>query len=202
MKYINNTDYEYIMKKYHDRSKKTESFDSVHRGAQIFNRFIRNDDIFDEVTGMCGEEILSGIAEQDRQLEKEPHPIRKAKAFEYVLKNTRISCDRRDIFPAINMIDRPLNTVLINKWKAEVFNNLIPETEKKRAWFEDSGIVTIWPDYDHSVPVWERVFELGFSGLFSVEFLIKKGVSYFLEINMRNDGVNYLYTVTLSRLKQ
>ena len=28
-----------------------------------------------------------------------------------------------------------------------------------------------------------------------VEFLIKNDVSYFLEINMRNDGTNYLYTL-------
>lgn len=35
---------------------------------------------------------------------------------------------------------------------------------------------------------------IGYEGLFSVEFIYKNGVYYFLEINMRNDGANYLYT--------
>ena len=39
------------------------------------------------------------------------------------------------------------------------------------------------------------VHSIGYEGLFSVEFLIKNDVSYFLEINMRNDGTNYLYTL-------
>lgn len=35
---------------------------------------------------------------------------------------------------------------------------------------------------------------IGYEGLFSVEFLCRGDKAYFLEINMRNDGVNYLYT--------
>jgi formate C-acetyltransferase len=37
--------------------------------------------------------------------------------------------------------------------------------EARRAQLERDGIVTIWPDYDHSVPIWGRVLSLGFSGL-------------------------------------
>ena len=46
-----------------------------------------------------------------------------------------------------------------------MFEEVIPETEKKRAHLERSGIVTMWPDYDHSVPMWDRVLDLGFAGL-------------------------------------
>ena len=42
----------------------------------------------------------------------------------------------------------------------------------------------------------ENVSSIGFEGLFSVELLCKKDKAYFLEINMRNDGVGYLYTKT------
>ena len=50
MKYIQQEDYEYIIKKYHDENAVQSSLDGVHRGAHIFNRFIRRDDIFDEST--------------------------------------------------------------------------------------------------------------------------------------------------------
>ena len=153
MEYICSADYHYIMNKYHDQDKPF----NAHR------RFIRHDEIFDESTGMAGEDILAGILAQDAV--DLPHPIRKAKAFAYVLENTRISCDKRDIFPTINMIDRPLNKTLINPWKKEVFEGKIPEANKNCTLWMENGAATLRPDYDHSVPVWDRVFSLGFTGL-------------------------------------
>ena len=38
------------------------------------------------------------------------------------------------------------------------------------------------------------VREIGYTGLFSAEFLYKRGVYYFLEINLRNDGTSWLST--------
>lgn len=155
MEYIKKCDYDYIMNKYHAQDK---PFDS-------HNRFIRNDAIFDETTGMHPDEIIAGILEQDDRLKDLSHPVRKAKAFQYILENTRIACDKRDIFPAINMIDRQPNKTIVAQWRGEVFWGLIPNVEEKRAYLEQNGIATIWPDYDHSVPVWDRVFALGFAGL-------------------------------------
>ena len=63
------------------------------------------------------------------------------------------------------MIDRPLDATIVQRWRREVFQKTIPETEKKRSHFERDGVVTIWPDYDHSIPSWDRVLELGFAGL-------------------------------------
>ncbi len=147
MEYITTVDYDYIINKYPQK------------------RFGRKDEVFSEDSGMAPEEIMRGIWENDKIYETLPHPIRKARALEYILKNTRISCNKRDIFPNINIIDRPLNKTLIGKWKQEVFNKIIPEVESRRAQLEKDGIVTIWPDYDHSVPVWDRLFELGFVGI-------------------------------------
>jgi len=155
MEYIDPRDYDYIINKYHDQQKPF----NPHK------RFIRQEGIFDGSTGLDGDGIIAGILEQDSRLSSLPHPVRKAKAFAYVLENTRISCDTRDIFPAIHMIDRPLNRTLINKWKKEVFEDMLPEVEEKRARMLAEGIATIRPDYDHSVPVWERILSLGFSGL-------------------------------------
>ena len=38
------------------------------------------------------------------------------------------------------------------------------------------------------------VHEIGYEGIFSVEFVVKDNRYYFLEINLRNDGVGYLYS--------
>ena len=147
MKYINDRNYEYIKNKYPPK------------------RFKRNDGIFDPDSGMEPDDILSGIMENDTLYKELPHPIRKARALEYVLKNTRISCDERDIFPAINMIDRPISKTIIKEWHGEVFSEIIPEVEARRKQLELGGSATIWPDYDHSVPVWDRLFSLGFPGI-------------------------------------
>ena len=120
MKYINQQDYEYIMNKYHDVS---EPFDG-------HNRFLRHDEIFSSDSGLAPESILVGIVGNDKQYESLPHPIRKARALEYVLKNTRISCDERDIFPAINMIDRPLSQTIIKAWRKDVFGEMIPRSNQ------------------------------------------------------------------------
>ena len=71
MEYICDRDYDYIMNKYHDQNKPF----NAHR------RFIRHDEIFDETTGMAGDDIIAGILAQDETLASLPHPVRKAQAF-------------------------------------------------------------------------------------------------------------------------
>lgn len=41
---------------------------------------------------------------------------------------------------------------------------------------------------------------IGYEGLFSVEFLIRGQKAFFLEINLRNDGLNYIYTAAGANL--
>jgi len=155
MQYIKNEDYEYIMQKYADEPKSI-----VGR-----SRFVRQDRIFDESTGLDGDIIIQRIIEEDEKMSNLSHPIRKAKALEFVLKNTRISCDRRDIFPAINSLDRPLNKTIIGKWNNELFREKIPNVLKAMDEYTNASICTIWPDFDHSVPDFDRLFTLGFSGI-------------------------------------
>ena len=122
MEYIKQADYEYIKGKYHP------------------DRFARRDELFSPDSGMDGEEILKGIFENDKQYSDLAHSIRKAQAVAYVLKNTRIRCDVRDLFPAINMIDRPFNKTLFGKWHKEVFEEIIPEVGKRMEQLERDGI--------------------------------------------------------------
>lgn len=155
MEYISDKDYNYIMNKYHDQSK---PFNGL-------NRFVRNDELFDENTGLDPNFIIENIMINDEKYKEFSHGIRKAKALEYVLSNTRISCDSRDIFPAINLIDRPLNKTIVRSWHREVFLDIIPEVENERLRRYKDGIASIYVDYDHSVPNFERLFNLGFVGL-------------------------------------
>lgn len=184
MEYIKQTDYEYIINKYHDTN---VPFDP-------FSRFIRRDELFSSDTGLPAEEIYKGIMEENEKIRHLPHAIRKAKAFEYVLCNTRISCDSRDRFPAINMIDRPIGETLIKEWKSEVFERILPEIEEKRAFFEESGAVTIWPDFDHSVPIWDRIFDLGFAGLLAESENMRINRTLTEEENAFFEGIKITYS--------
>ena len=154
MEYICDRDRDYILNKFHDTSK---PFDT-------FQRFIVREGIFDETTGISPAEIRNLIVEQDEK-STECHAIRKAKAMDLLLRNTRIACDPRDRFPAIQAIDRSLNQTIVQKWKNEVFGEIIPETERERSFLEQSGAVAMWPDYDHSVPVWDTLFAVGLTGV-------------------------------------
>ncbi len=193
MEFIKQPDYSYIMNKYH-----------INDGTfNPHNRFIRNDRIFSEDTGLSADLIIEVIKNQDEQLKLLPHSVRKARAFEYVLRNTRISCDKRDVFPAINMIDRPLNKTLIPLWRSELFNKMIPDVNSKLSYYNGNGIATIWPDFDHSVPDWDVVFGLGFKGLLEnsekarneKENLTEEQIAFY-------DGVKITYTAILEFLER
>ena len=188
MEYISQRDYEYVMNKHHQ----------AELGEK--GRFRRNDAIFAPDSGLSPDEVMAGLAETVRANEHEPHVICKARALAYVLKNTRIACDTRDIFPAINMIDRPLYATLIWKWKNEVFNEIIPEVGARRAQLERDGIVTIWPDFDHSVPVWERVFSLGFPGLLRESEQARKSKVRTKEEDLFFEGIKVTYEAILAFL--
>ena len=152
---IKENDYEYIMQKYADNPEPL-----VTR-----SRFVRQDRIFDEATGLDGDTIISELCKLDKENEHLSHTVRKAKALEFVLKNTRISCDPRDIFPAINSTDRPLLKSVISKWREEIFGGILTDTKRTMTKYTNSALCTIWPDFDHSVPGFDRLFSIGFFGI-------------------------------------
>ena len=180
MIYIAPQNYDYIINKYPKK------------------RFTRKDEVFSEDSGTSPEEILAGIWENDKKYEHLPHPVRKARALEYILKHTRISCDGRDIFPSINMIDRPLNKTLIGAWHKEVFEEIVPEVNSRRRQLERDGIVAIWPDYDHSVPVWERLFDLGITGILDESESARRGAELTAEEDAFFEGIKITYEATLA----
>ena len=192
MIYIKPQDYDYIMNKFHRQDKPFDPFD----------RFIRNDELFAEDSGMAPQDIEMHIRELDEKMTDLSHPVRKAKVMEYILKNTRINCDKRDVFPAINMINRPI-AFQRDKWRSEIFDGVIAEVGAKRDCFENKGIATCWPDWDHIVPNWERLFTLGFKGvLFESEKAREAKVNITDDETAFYDGIKITYIALIDFLER
>lgn len=155
MMYFPDSHYDYIINKFHDTSK---PFDSLMR-------LTRNDAIFDPATGLAPELVKSGIWKNDELYKNRPHSVRKARALEFALDNTRISCDSRDIFPAINCTDRPVEKTLVSQWSKEVFEEIIPEVGREKDFLNQHGVSLLYPDYCHTLPIWETFFSIGFPGV-------------------------------------
>lgn len=150
-----NDDKSFLENKYH---KTNEDFNP-------FSRMAYHGYDFDKSTGLEDAEIRDGLNTLKRCLKNLPHPVFKARAIEYVLKNTKIDISEHDIFVGIWSLNRLANTITQDVWKSEVFDNIIPEVQKTMQDLNDSGAVSIWPDFDHVVPDWNSILTLGFSGM-------------------------------------
>ena len=148
-------DKEFIESKYH---KTSEPFDS-------FRRMAYHGWECDHSTGLTDKELLTGLDDLASETAGLPHPVAKAKAIEYLLRNMRIDVNEHDWFPAFYSLNRLINKTTQNKWYNEIFTDTIPETKKNMDELNASGALSIWPDFDHVVPDWRSIMSLGFPGL-------------------------------------
>ena len=155
MKYIRQDDFEYLINKYHDAS---APFDPHKRRAYHGYEY-------DPSTGLSDEEITQGLSALAEEQTAAPHPVAKARAIAYVLKNTRIDVPEHDYFVGIYTWDQRIQSTTLHKWKEEVFRDRIPEIDRTMKDLNESGAVTIWPDFDHVVPDWDSLTHLGFVGI-------------------------------------
>lgn len=165
-----NTDREFIENKYH---KTNENFDP-------FERMAYHGYDFDKSTGLEDEEINDGLAKLYEKTRGLPHPVAKAHAVKYVLENTKIDINEHDYFVGFWSVNRLANCVTSNKWNEEVFDNILPELKEKMHDMNESGAITIWPDFDHVVPDWDSILGLGFPGL-------KKRAEEYKELHRKNN---------------
>ena len=139
-----------------------------HNPDEPFNAYARmayHGYDYDESTGLSDEEIKDGLKIVDIENEGVAHPIAKAKAVKYVLENTRIDINEHDWFVGFYSVNRLAGNITQSKWYNEIFSEKIPETKRLMEDMNKSGAVSIWPDFDHVVPDWNSVVQLGFSGL-------------------------------------
>lgn len=163
-----NEDRKYLDAKYHklDGTFEENYVRSAHLDAHTkYGRLDFHGYEYDEKTGLSDEEIKLGLEKLSKELEGVSHPVAKAKAIEYVLENTRIDVNPQDYFIGIYSWSRLCSATTTIKWEKEVFEEKIPEINKEMRELHESGAVLIWPDFDHTVPDWNAIMDLGFPGL-------------------------------------
>ena len=124
---------------------------------------------FDPNTGLSAEELLAGLEKIYADTRALPHPTVKAMAVAYVLDHVRINVSPHDWFVGIDgwrfLRDRMVHKTIIMKWQEEVYQKYASEERRRMKIHNACGSLSIWPDYDHSVPDWKAVLKLGFPGL-------------------------------------
>ena len=143
-----------IERKYHNPDKEFDGF----------NRMEYHGYDYDEGTGLSDVEMDKGLEKLSNELEGSPHPIHKAKLFEYVLTNTRIDIAEHDYFIGIYSWGRCISKYTVFKWCDEVYKSF-PEQDKLLYDYAKSGTAYGWLDFDHTVPDWDSLMELGFRGV-------------------------------------
>ena len=87
--------------------------------------------VFNSKTGLDNESVKTNLMALAEKMDGLPHPVIKAKAFEYVTQNVQIDVNPHDWFVGFgcwNRNDRLLNP-LIWKWEHEVNTNLLEKNE-------------------------------------------------------------------------
>lgn len=152
---ITKTDRYYIERKYHDPDKEYNAFKRMaYHGIGYI-----------EESGLDDTELLKGLEELSFKTEQLPHPVARAMAIKYVLENERLYINEHDYFVGLYSLNRLANNTTFKKWERESRAYRAPETLQRGDDFNRSGAVMIWVDYDHVVPDWKSLMELGFSGI-------------------------------------
>ncbi len=139
-----------------------------HNPDEPFNpytRMIYHGSGYDENSGLDDDAILEGLKKLADEIADLPHPVAKAKAIEYVLQNERLYVNEHDYFVGLYSLNRLANSVTFWPWEAESKKKRKPELIARERLFNDSAAVSLWPDYDHVVPDWESIVNLGIRGI-------------------------------------
>ena len=133
----------------------------------LINKF-RNP-VFEEGSGMDQDEIRNSLLQFAEPLKAGnlPKPVIKARCFEYVCQNMLIDVNEHDIFPGFGCYDRKKRPLapLIGGWNSEIDSTVNKEAAEICRARNKAGIHMIWKDFDHSVPDWDAMLELGYPGL-------------------------------------
>ena len=187
---MNREDRYFIERKYHNPEKE---FNAFARMAYHGIGYI-------EESGLDDESIIAGINAMEKELEKLPHPVARAKAIAYVLENERLYINEHDYFTGFYSLNRLANEVTFKKWESESLKLRDRKLVKKANDFNDSGAVMIWTDYDHVVPDWKSLLELGFTGILNRAKDYKDKSSHSEEEEAYFEGIQIQYEAIIKLL--
>ena len=145
----------FIERKYHDPE---QEFDPFRRMAYHGTGYL-------DESGLDDEELIRGLERLAQETEGLPHPVARAMAIRYVLENERLYINEHDYFVGLYSLDRLANRTTFSRWEHESHAMRDAETLRRANEFNRSGAVMIWTDYDHVVPDWKSLMELGFPGI-------------------------------------
>ncbi len=133
----------------------------------LVNKF-RNP-VFDPSTGMSNNELRDKMKEVAENFINQglSRPEVKAACFKYICENMQIDVDPHDFFPMFGTWIKPLRPIgpLIIIWYDEMWEKQCKDIAEEYFKRNESGISTVLLDFDHSVPDWDVLLELGFPGL-------------------------------------
>ncbi|NLF31570.1 MAG: hypothetical protein GX591_11875 [Planctomycetes bacterium] len=133
--------------------------------AYLWGKF--TDPPLDPATGLDNETLKAGVLALAATLKDLPHPVVKARAFEYVVRHMRIDVSSHDWFVTFgcwNRWDRPLDG-LVAAWDRQVDAAHLAATLPIMERLRQSGACGMGKDFDHSVPDWDALFALGLPGI-------------------------------------
>ena len=154
------------------------------------------EDVTDPKTGVTQEQAKEKLFALSKEREsKDPWNVVKAECFAWLCDNLAIDVSPLDWFPAFacwNRYVRPMSPVLSRR-NGEIGMKFYPETLRKIEAGNHSGKWTIWKDFDHSVPEWEKTIPLGFPGT-KARLLAswRDGDSYYLAEKITAEGIDRL----------
>lgn len=154
MPYISEQDLNYLRNKYH---REDQPFDA-------FRRMAYHGYEYDPETGLDDAQMEEALSRLAQQLDGQPHPVYKARLFEYVLDHTRIDVNEHDYFIGLYSWNRPISKHCLLKWSDEVYAAFPEETARVKRQ-EAAGFMYGWLDFDHTVPDWDSLMSLGFPGI-------------------------------------
>ncbi len=153
-------------------------------------------DVTDPATGVDKAKAKAKILALSRELEpKEPWNVVKATCFAWLCDNVAIDVSPLDWFPAFslwNRYDRPMNAVT-GRRNGEIDKKYYPEMRARMNKGNAIGRYTVWKDFDHIIPEWDKVLPLGFPGMKSrLRANWKDGVPYYRAELMASEAIDRL----------
>ena len=108
--------------------------------------------------------MLEKLAAADRNL---PHMTAKARGLAMLFRNCRIDVSNSDYFPGLEFAKvRPLGKDYVQFWANQAWQTIFSEEERRdHSLCEQVNVSFVRFDFDHSVPNWDAVLQLGFPGL-------------------------------------